>query len=225
MKKRRKSHVDIQLFTRPTLISVAYILGFLWADGCIAFANNTPSRVVLKIQSEDASEIEGLVQSTGTWLTYHDHRRLEWKPTTTFQINSTLFAGFLADLDYLSKHTTPTKVLELIPPELQRYWYRGYIDGDGCFYHHKPRYLYRFHTSGPYNQDWSFMQNLFARNNLHYTITHKENKKGHRSSSFNCDRRKNIIYLGNLLYGNTWDGIGLCRKYNKFLSIAGRLTV
>lgn len=116
-------------FESPSTKEVVYILGYLWADGCLS---KTTNRLSLEIKEEDAIVIKELMMSIGKWNLYRRHRSPS-KPTLNFYINNKEFADILRGYGFEDKTTTSSalKMLLKMPQELQYYWYRGYFDGDG----------------------------------------------------------------------------------------------
>ena len=102
------------------------------------------------------------------------------------------------------------------------YFFRGIIDGDGCFYNGKGLKL--FSVTSSIEQDWKYLEDLFNSLNIEYKIRKKEhkNKTGNisHSSLIEVIGINRIIKIGNYIYnGFDLDKIGLKRKYDKYLSI------
>ena len=106
-----------------------------------------------------------------------------------------------------------------IPKKYQRYWFRGFVDGDGCWYCNLKLRRKQFNISSHYEQDWSFVESFLMSLELPYRVYRKNYKN--KSSTLELKGGKDsYLKLGNYLYrGFEKDGIGLNRKYNKWKDI------
>lgn len=208
---RTKYFIDTNSYIRDFNINTTYILGFLWADGTLGFNHN----ISLEIISDDMNDIWQTFCYTGNWGKYTRLRK-HWKSQTSAKVTDHILYKFLIDNGYAEKKEP--KILSLIPKELHYMWYRGYIDGDGCWYLNMNTYLRQFIISSEYNNDWSYIEKLFDSLNVKYSISRTISKKGHQSSSIRSCGYNNICKIGNYLYQDNI-GIGLKRKYSKFLDI------
>lgn len=212
-------------FNHETITSInsseaAYVLGFLWADGSLGNSKNCG--ISLEIVSEDMLFIKPILDKLGPWK-YYERQRMNWKPITSAKINNRILYEFLIDNDYGTKSTTsPCKILDKIPDNLKHYFFRGLIDGDGCFYVNAKQYLYQFSITSTVTQNWKFFTGLLERLGIRYHIkyTEKINKKSEKFNSDSCLRITNkneILKLGEYIYFDfESDKIGLPRKYEKY---------
>jgi intein/homing endonuclease len=122
--------VDISNLNKP---EVLYILGFIWADG-----NLYKDSINISIKQTDFDNISSIFNQVGNWG-YHTRERQSKQTdktyiTTKISINDKKLANFLLKNDFnIKSHTSPNKILSIIPNELKNHFYRGYIDGDGSF--------------------------------------------------------------------------------------------
>ncbi len=106
----------------------------------------------------------------------------------------------------------------------KHYFWRGLIDGDGCFYYGK-KGNYQFCIASSFQQDWSATEDLFKELNIFkYSINRRSQKrrsgKYHNYSTIATAIGEGITKLGNYIYkGYPNDKIGFKRKYNKFIKI------
>jgi hypothetical protein len=107
-------------------------------------------------------------------------------------------------------------MLEKIPNNLLKYWYRGFLDGDGCIKLGK-KYGVEIVFTGPYNQDWCFMKNLCEFLKIDYSIDNRLVKIG-GYSHFRVNKKEHVKKLGEYIY-NDFDNIGFNRKYKKYLDV------
>ena len=212
----RNRKVEFSNFENITKKEVAYFLGFFWSDGTV-FKNS----IDLTIKTGDSKEIFGILSKFGTWNIRHFNKKLKDKvfKSTIINCHDKKIAEFLIENDYLNKSlTTPTKILKLISDDLKPYFFRGLIDGDGCFCSKNRSYL---SITGNINQNWDEIIHLYNNFSLKFKLTKKERKTGN-SSFIVISNKKDIIKLGDFLYGDSFDGIGLSRKYKIYLEIKNK---
>lgn len=208
-----KHNTDNLIF--PNSIYDAYMLGLLWAEGNIYPKTH---RISLEMATNDLSDILKDKMLFVNWNSYYRHRKVHWEPTTVLYIGNVRLCAKLVELDFISK-LNATHLLQHIPKHLHSYWFRGYFDGDGCFYYNKSNYLRHFIVTAQYNYDWSFLIDLCY--NLHitqYSIKQHISKKGHKCSRFRLTSKESIIKIGSFIYSE-YNNIGLSRKYTDFLKI------
>lgn len=196
------------IFKEVKLKEVAYILGLWWADGWIEYKDNYS--VNIKLISDDFDDIEWIFYKLGDWKKYIRKATLGHKQTTQLRLSGKELVDYLISLDYHTKNKSAIKILNTIPNNLKIYWWRGYFDGDG---HINSQHPYRLMFSGPHNQDWSFLPPK-------YNFRKKIIIGKHSFSSMTLIRKNEIYDFGSFIWKNrNTDGIGLERKYNKFLEL------
>jgi len=227
--KNRKSFsgINADFFTTPQTKEACYILGFLWADGYLVNTEKsikTSHRTIgLEILESDWLNIQQVFSKAGKWVisritkSYHDNIK-ELRKNVGVRIqtcNKPLF-NFLLEKDYAIKSLcAPTKILQIIPEHLKKYWWRGYFDGDGCFYVNKKRSLYQVTFAGSFEQDWGEVINLLNSLQIKWKEVKFEKSYGKGSciTTFSKDRMQKF---GQFLY-KEYDELGLKRKYEKFM--------
>jgi hypothetical protein len=203
----------------------SYILGFLWADGYIR-NKDKGYRIEITIKSSDFINLYNIFCKSGEWKEYHRERKS--KQTGKIYKSSSIYFTckethtFLTNNDFNIKSSIqPTKILNKIPEEYHRDFYRGYIDGDGsfslyCIQNGKYK-TPKFNITSSLEQDWSFVTNLFDSLKInHYKINKYERKNG-KSSIIGICNKWDIIKVGEYLYNNSIDKLE--RKYEKYLEI------
>lgn len=195
----------------------AYILGFLWADGFLGSHYSINAEII----SDDAIVIEEVFLSTGDWHIFQRHRK-GYKPQTKFTCNSKMLYEHLIKIGFKEKHKCPNKLLKTIPKKLQHYWFRGFFDGDGCWYFSRQNHLRQCTISSRYDQNWKFLIKLFFELKIkQYNINSQilKNKKNiiNKSSQLRLCNLDAIQKFGNYIYSG--DRFGLTRKLNKFYEI------
>lgn len=207
--------VNSEYFKSVVSPSHAYVLGILWADGYIV-----KDAIRLETIKIDGIKFYKIFMNTGDWK-FSERCRIGKKPQSTINTNNKHFAQYLRDNDYLPNcEKSADKILKTIPENLLKFWFRGLIDGDGCFYVNKKNKSTQFSLAGSYNQDWSFFVNELEKHNIPVSIKKRkqfQNGNLNKSSIVRITKRKSIIELGKWLYdGYPEDGIGLSRKHLKW---------
>ena len=177
VKKNILNHgnVDVSKFLNIKTKEVAYILGYLWADGYIY-----NGRIVLEAVSKDVDNVLHIFNFVGKW-TISSRKRVGCKPTTKIEFYSKTVFDFLVNMGYRSKSGgSPRKILEAIPKNLHHYWYLGYYDGDGCIFE-GPK-AYNITVASTYNQDWDFIKELYKKLKIKFCVRQAQTKKGSYST-------------------------------------------
>ena len=99
--------------------------------------------------------------------------------------------------------------------ELQLFFLRGLIDGDGNFYLNEKDKYGQFTLASNLNQDWSYLQEFLKDFNPHINVSEKVSGN---SSVLRITGKTNIINFINYLKYDSIE-IGLKRKINKALEI------
>lgn len=193
---------------------IAYVLGFLWADGC--FRNQNYSITFSNLE-KDIKEIIHILNIFGKW-SYRKH--ISKSPMIHGRINGMTAYEYLCNLGYYNKSfQSADLILDKIPENLRMYWWRGYFDGDGHIT--KNKYKHYIVITSSKSQDWSFVKKLPV--NGHITIN---TSKYGSSSQFRITKKEDTIIFLRYIYNNyEKDKIGFSRKYNmyknKYLDING----
>lgn len=203
---------------------LCYFLGLLWADGTVSISDR--NRISLKMLEEDILELECVLYKVANWKKQLIVSGNEsWSNTILLRFSDKEFKKFLIENDYSDKsYKSPNKILSNIPEGNRKYFFRGIVDGDGCFFIKKYNgsYVRSFTISSSYEQDWNYMVKLCEKCNFKYSIRRVVNNKskGHKSSVFKLST-KNIPGFGEYIYD---DFFGLERKYFKFKKIINSYT-
>jgi hypothetical protein len=213
-----KNKINYSLFDSNFIKESVYILGLLWADGHIRQQQRLTS---INCSETDINEVIPIFNKTGEWRvsktikkTFNGKRVKNQKRISTSTWG--LF-DILTQYDYLTKSfSSPNKILNVIPNELKKYWFRGYLDGDGCIKLGK-KYGVDIVFAGHYEQDWNFMVDLCNELNISFSIDKRVTKKG-KYSHFRINKKNDVKILGEFIYYE-YDNIGFSRKYNKFLEV------
>ena len=209
----RRNKLNLDYLINPNTPQAAYILGLLWADGCI-YVEGFMRRVVLTLVDNDFSEIAHLFNEWHFNVIDHPKHKT-WQVCYMARLYHREFGDFLINHGYyLKSQCSPTKILNKIPEPIRHYFYRGWFDGDG-----NNTVLVNRHViciAGGYDQDWSDVINLCTKMNLNHRITKIINK--------NTDNKGSVINISNidscyrfLKYIYSGEAFGLSRKYNNYV--------
>lgn len=207
MPKLNIDNINFSLFSTNINENTCYILGLLWADGSLH--NNM---VALESIEEDIKFLKEYFLSTGKW-NIRFRKRNNWKPQMAYHISNKQFSDYLKENDYDKKSfISPDKILEKIPDNLKKFWFRGYWDGDGCFYYNDKNRAVQCSATSTYNQDWTFLAKLFNNLNIKFSIRRVEDKNSY--SQIRITNKKDSLKLISYLYDSE-NEIGFERKKNK----------
>jgi hypothetical protein len=220
-KIQRMKKFDLNSFKNVSSPQMAYFLGLLWADG---YAHKNGTNINLEVVKDDGLIFYQIIKELGDFGVWERTRKNKTRSMMSICINSTEITKYFFEMDYGQKSkVSPTKILKTIPEYLHRYFWLGFLDGDGCFYT-KLR-LCQLSFSGALDQDWSELKNFLEKAGCKSGVTKTFPKEGktHKCSSLRLSSRFDIVKIGNILYQSIeQDGIGLPRKYNKYLEIKSK---
>lgn len=208
--------VDPTQFFKIEKKEIAYILGILWSDGHLC---KKGFKISLEIINEDLKEIKNIFYATGKWLFYKRLRKGRKKEIgQMITTNRHIFEFLTNNFNYDKKsYSSANKIINFIKENLAKYWWRGYFDGDGCFYFNKKNKCKQMCITSSYLQNWDFAEILLKKLQIKYTIVRKKSATGN-SSAIRVTNKKDIIKFGEYIYSE-YDQIGFSRKYNKFVEI------
>lgn len=196
---------------------VAYILGFLWADGWLftATKKRRSMSVNIKIIKEDMDDVSDLFLKFVNWNVYQ-YLPKNRKPVTQLNFSNEELYYFLINNDYLDKSgISADKILSKIPEDLHCYWFRGLCDGDANID------TTHITISSCYDQNWKYLEALANKLNMEFTIKrYVSQKTGHKSSSFIIPKKTESLKFLKYIYKDNI--FGLKRKYDKFINMLSR---
>lgn len=220
LKLTKDKSLNYLFFEKIDTYYTAYILGFIWADG---YLTKDGRHFNVSGVKEDIDEIEHLFDKIGNWCKHIDNReKYGWKNAKTLIGSNKKIYDFLLEHEYNKKsYVSADKILLKIPDDLKHYFFRGLVDGDGCFYYNEKGYLRQFALTSTYEQDWSYFEELCKELDIKYVIKRvkKINKKTDNENKSSLVRvlGKDIIKLGEYLYKG--EELGLTRKKIKYKQI------
>ena len=216
LKLNKIDKFNINQFRNIKTKEISYILGLMWADG---YMTNDNRHIIIRLINEDMKKLKNIFELVGI----NNYKIIDmikygnFKPIGQINMNNVKLGKLFYNYGFKEKSIiSPNKLLKNIPGKLQHYFFRGLIDGDGCFYINKKYYTYQFILASTINQDWSYMVNLCNILGINYRIDKRDTLKS-KSSAFRICRKKDVIKLGDYIYNDFT--FGLNRKYQKFLKI------
>lgn len=181
-----------------------YLLGLRWADGHV-ITKYKRKELRLEMKYDDIATIRHIFDATGKWNTVtrqRDNRSMQ----IIMSCNNAKLIDYLIVHDYGDKSKlSPIKIINSLQPHELKYFFRGWIDGDGCFYHNKEHGLNQFYLSGTYDQEWSAAERFFTAYNIKYRIIRVITPDGNKYSNIRVIGIQNIKNLFNAVYGNISD--------------------
>jgi phage anti-repressor protein len=217
-----KNRIKLNLFENINDKEIAYILGLLWADGHVTFANNNAKTPIIKHSANDLDNIvfKEILKFSGEWNTFTSKNIGSYAKTPkTISVNwisSRKFGEFLIKNQYRDKNKSPELILNEISDKLKPYWFRGFFDGDGSVtIKNKGHHSIAF--TGNEKQDWKFIIDLFKEIKIfNYKIRIIESRGG-KSSQIRITNKKELKIFENYIYGDYDNNpLGLYRKRNQF---------
>jgi hypothetical protein len=205
---------NLELFTDVNKLNKesVYTLGLMWADGYIYPKANRVSITCIK---SDMDDIKDVIMSTYDWKIYIRNAKGVRKEQLTFMTHNKEFCQWLVSYDYASKKSkSADKILDFIPQKYHKYWWRGYLDGDGCIY--TTKFFQVFFTSS-YNQDWNFVNKFPIK--LQWKELKRKTNKGSYSRRMLTTKKNCLLLLDFIYNGYEGDKIGFTRKNKKYLEI------
>lgn len=128
--KRLKKHsLNINYFDTIDTPNKAYVLGFIYADGC-----NTRNGLHIGIQEEDKEVLEFIKSelNISNALRYIKPANVNWKPKWELSIKSIDFSKALTNVGCPPAKSLILSFPDFISDDLMPHFIRGYFDGDGC---------------------------------------------------------------------------------------------
>jgi hypothetical protein len=215
--KKYGQELNMKLFEELNDPRIIYFLGLFWADGHIMKNNG----ILLTLAKNDMDEVDHIVHYIGKWNTYiripknPAHKIISMKRLSFHPLYI-----LLKTYDFDKKSLlSPSKILNKIPKELHNFFWRGFFDGDGCiFIHTKQKYNHGcISFAGSYTLDWTDLSKYLNDLDIKFSITRKESKKGHKSSSLIISNKTGIQILGKEIFEKVPVEIGFSRKRRKYL--------
>lgn len=209
---KNRFNVDYKAIINISNKYAAYFLGFFWADGHL---NKNGKTIELCVSEKTYNEIYKSFSYLGDWYIWYN------KLNKSYHIKSEIqeLYDFLTYYNYRKKSkSSKLPILNKMPEKLQKFWWRGFSDGDGCFMMGKRA---TFVLVGDRALTWEDSITYFnAKLNIKPVLRYIETKINTGSSRLELNSVSNVLKFGDFIY-NTYhkDRIGIDYKYIKFLDI------
>lgn len=205
---------------------IAYILGYLWADGYVSSENGYVSSI--SIVKDDADFLYDIMSKTSDCWNIGGEISKYWVNDKNEKIkaqNQKIIRSYSQELYYfliendfnLKSCVGFDKIFSKIPEEFKSFFLLGLYDGDGHFNYQFRKNKYHsgeFVITSSFDYDWGCLENYFNENNIEYRIYRCVVKLG-RVSRIIVRKHKSLMILYDLLYSDDFKGLN--RKYVKFL--------
>jgi predicted transcriptional regulator len=209
--RRRKYKVNDEFFKVIDSENKAYILGLLFADGCVHSRKNQVSITLKKSDASILFDMQSVMESDYPIVYSQSRYSSEYRLTEKARLSITS-SYIISDLLRLGCVERKSDILTFpeIREDLVHHFLRGYFDGDGTVYNTKTGNYLRFGIISTLE---------FCTGYLNYLPVTKVNiKKENRTSKnvyyFTIARQKELENLYDYLYSNS--SICLERKFNVF---------
>lgn len=215
----KTNYPSIDKFLKLNNPKMVYLMGLMWADG---YLHDTKNRFELTILKSDFNEIINIIKDLGDWIIYERNRK-DRKASITVGCYSKQICDLMREYGFADKSIHSPLFLNRIPEDLIHYFFRGLIDGDGCFYISPDKKCRQFYLAGSYDQEWNYFTNFLKEFNIKYKIKQKIQRKTQKYSVVFLSG-KALVKLGEIIYKNfNNDNIGFARKFSKFTLIKNLL--
>lgn len=220
----------MDLLTAVTDPDIAYLLGFMWADGSLEVVNKKGGAVsTMNFRmggiETDFILLEPMMKRLGefhVWKMAGAEKPIKRRPQLHFTSHDQDFCKFLHQNDFhIKSKVSPTKLLKHIPDALHSAFWHGFFDGDGSLTIIRSYSANCVNFAGSHDQEWTDLEERLKKLGVKYKISRAERTIGtgaiHRYSKVIIEGLFNIRKLVNYLY--ELPTIGLTRKRDKAIEL------
>lgn len=210
---KRKYEVDETVFEKIDSEEKAYVLGFLYADGCITKDNSRLSITVSSVDEDILTKIKTLLK-TNIPIRHEDGGLIKntnyyGKPTSNLTVNSVKICKDLNKWRVFQHKTLKLTFPQFLPCDLIFHFIRGYFDGDGCITFSRKNVK----ASMVGNKEFlDKIQETFIQYNINAHIYQRKNSE---VFSFEINAKNEVAKFLNQIYGNA--SIYLDRKFQRYV--------
>lgn len=213
----RKYKLNEEYFDNIDTPNKAYILGFLFADGCNCIQKQT---IHISLQEEDKQILEDMRKEIGS------EKELEFIDNSNKHTFGYTYKNMWR-LNMFSKHMCqslekigmiPNKSLKVKFPNidinLYSHFIRGLFDGDGCIHKLRNKTQFLCSITGTYDL-CNYLSNFFETLGIHSSVSEASNHNG-ITAVFNVTRKDSVMKFLNYIYQDA--DMFLDRKYQRYLN-------
>lgn len=214
---RHYNNSNINQFKQVIDPTIAYFLGFLWADASLISRTKNNKKyyngINLELVKEDSLELESFIKGKFIY-NLSERKRINRRPQRTISISDSKLAEYLISHGFERKSFAFSEsLLQTIDNKVIHYFWRGYLDGDGYIGKSSIQF------SGNIDYEWSILINLLTELKIEKFSYRKyiNQKTQHKFSAIiipNKTHRK--IFLEYVYQNYQNDKIGLKRKYKAY---------
>jgi hypothetical protein len=220
-KNMSKNIIDVNEYKNVNDPRISYILGLLWTDGTVGFANNKSRTPVIKhtcIKSD--SDIISKTFKDLKWRHFfNENNKSIGKNTMSAHWISNRELGEYLISNNFRKKSFGTTIYNNFNHEIIHHFVRGLFDGDGCFVvsdTQKGKYKqFSITFSSTYDQNWNYLTNILDTIEVKYRVRLCKDNLG-KSSQLNIFDSKSIKNLCDFMYKNS-ESLRLERKFKKYI--------
>lgn len=208
--RHARNQKDVSMLVAADTPFIAYMLGFIWADGCLS---KRSSMVGFKIVDRDFADIKERWLATSSAWRYRtiDDGNPRHQIQAHVAINHHDFHDFLVQYDYLFKSGySANRIINRLSAALRPYWWRGYFDGDGGFT--VSGATRRVSLTSVVDQEWDFFQVLANNLKIVYRITRRTTYPS--NSNVLIENEASVRRFFDYIYQG--EQFGLSRKLNRY---------
>jgi hypothetical protein len=213
-----KNSIDIDKYINVVDVEIAYILGLIWSDGNVGFANNNSKTPVIKhtCVKYDSKNSDLIFKKLG-WKRFESENMKSLGKNTMIAnwVSSRELGNYLISNNYKNKDLG-TSIFNNFN-NLLSHFLRGFFDGDGCISISNVGLKYKQHAiyfSSTFTQNWTFITKILDSLEIKYKIRINTDKLG-KSSQVCINNSGSIYNLCEFMYKDS-NGIRLERKYEKY---------
>ena len=228
----KQYEIDETFFQSINKEAQAYILGFIYADGCNQIYDNT--RYISITQLEQDRDILDKIKNAMNFTNPNyvtEIQKSNGKVKYKMQIYSRILSEDLENLGVIANKSLILQFPTSISDELMPHFIRGYFDGDGCVWEGKPkidsknRFIHnvKFTFTGNFDfidklQDYLVKKLGFRKTKLNFSkAKNPNNSTGEHVCTMEYSGKKQLELFYNYIYDNA--SIYGNRKKEKFENI------
>lgn len=228
----KQYEIDETFFKSIDKEEQAYVLGFIYADGCNQVCEDT--RYISMCQLEQDRDILDKIKNVMNFTNPNyviETQKSNGKVKYKMQIYSKILSEDLEKLGATANKSLTLQFPEFIPDELMPHFIRGYFDGDGCVWEGKPkvdsknRFIHnvKFTFTGNFDfidklQNYLVQKLGFRKTKLNFSkAKNPNNNTSDKVCTMEYSGKKQLETLYNYLYKNA--SIYGNRKKEKFENI------